>query len=39
LPVIKKNKLVGQVTRNDIRVYLALKTDILNQESSTRQKV
>jgi Zn-dependent protease/predicted transcriptional regulator len=39
LPVYINNRLTGVVTRDDIRVYLSVKTDLLNQEQRMHAKV
>lgn len=39
LPVVDKQRLVGEVTRDDIRVYLSVKTDVLNKTKSVAEKV
>ena len=39
LPVFENGRLVGAVTRDDIRVYLAVKTDLLNRDHRGSHKI
>ncbi len=39
LPVIDHQRLVGAVTRDDIRVYLSVKTDVLNRDARAHARV
>jgi Zn-dependent protease/predicted transcriptional regulator len=39
LPVYQNSRLAGVVARDDIRVYLSVKTDLLNQEQRVHAKI
>jgi Zn-dependent protease len=39
LPVIDRGRLIGVVSRDDIRVYLSVRTDLLNAESRLHSRV
>lgn len=39
LPVMDRGRLLGVVTRDDVRVYLSVKTDLLNAERHSRTRV
>jgi len=39
LPVVDRGRLVGVLSRDDVRVYLAVRTDLLNRERHGRTRV